>query len=177
MIRRILPCCLRDLGSQPEIELFPVRIRHEGNVPKQVDQVFLIGRDKDCDIHLPDPSVSRIHAELRLEADGKLLLKDRNSTNGTALLEGGKEKTLSEEYVVPGDEVRLGNVVIKIHQLIQPVRQRMEIQPKPAAKVPRPPERDAFRKSERLIRCDCGAVIKRGERCPRCQSERLERPL
>ena len=40
------------------------------------------GRDNDNDIVIPDPSVSRLHAEIRQEADGYVVV-DRGSSNGT----------------------------------------------------------------------------------------------
>lgn len=42
----------------------------------------VIGRSKDCDIQLPDPNVSRRHAELRQEGSAYWLI-DLDSTNGT----------------------------------------------------------------------------------------------
>ena len=42
----------------------------------------VIGRDPQCDIVLPDPGVSKRHAELRVE-NGELWLKDLGSSNGT----------------------------------------------------------------------------------------------
>src|SRR5579884_655348 len=41
----------------------------------------VIGRSKDCDIQVPDPNVSRRHAEVRREG-GDYLLVDLDSTNG-----------------------------------------------------------------------------------------------
>jgi hypothetical protein len=41
----------------------------------------VIGRSKDCDIQVPDPNVSRRHAEVRRDGDGYLLV-DLDSTNG-----------------------------------------------------------------------------------------------
>jgi len=43
--------------------------------------LFLIGRDQDCDVRLPHPSVSRHHALLRRESDG-VRLEDLASLNG-----------------------------------------------------------------------------------------------
>jgi hypothetical protein len=45
---------------------------------------FTIGRDADCDMVLPDPTISRRHAGLRREASG-WMLDDLGSTNGTRL--------------------------------------------------------------------------------------------
>lgn len=45
---------------------------------------FTIGRDRACDMVLPDPTVSRWHAGLRREPGG-WMLDDLGSTNGTRL--------------------------------------------------------------------------------------------
>lgn len=50
------------------------------SISLQASQV--IGRDPLCDIVLPDPGVSKRHAELRIE-NGELWLKDLGSSNGT----------------------------------------------------------------------------------------------
>ncbi|MCG6861051.1 MAG: FHA domain-containing protein [Chromatiaceae bacterium] len=44
---------------------------------------FSIGRERSCAIPVADDSVSAMHAELTFLGDGKLLLTDCNSTNGT----------------------------------------------------------------------------------------------
>jgi EAL domain-containing protein (putative c-di-GMP-specific phosphodiesterase class I) len=45
---------------------------------------FRIGREEDADLVIDSPDISRIHAEL-VEKSGRVLLVDRNSTNGTYL--------------------------------------------------------------------------------------------
>ncbi len=42
----------------------------------------IVGRGKDCDIFIDDKKISRNHAELNIK-DGRLLLKDLGSSNGT----------------------------------------------------------------------------------------------
>jgi len=42
------------------------------------------GRGEDNDIVIPDPAVSRLHAELRQEGDG-FVIADRGSANGTVV--------------------------------------------------------------------------------------------
>jgi hypothetical protein len=51
------------------------------------DDRTVIGRSKDCDIQVPDPNVSRRHAEVRREGVGYVLI-DLDSTNGVEV--GGK---------------------------------------------------------------------------------------
>lgn len=43
-----------------------------------------LGRGRDCDIHLPIPTVSRLHAELRWQGD-RLILEHRSQTNATVV--------------------------------------------------------------------------------------------
>jgi len=47
-------------------------------------EVTLLGRAPDCSVVIPDPRVSRHHAELRREGEG-IALYDLGSTNGTRL--------------------------------------------------------------------------------------------
>jgi pSer/pThr/pTyr-binding forkhead associated (FHA) protein len=43
---------------------------------------FVIGRESDCHLAIPDPTVSKRHAELRLE-DGLWSIEDLRTRNGT----------------------------------------------------------------------------------------------
>ena len=71
-----------------------------------------LGRSKDCDVIIGHESLSRTHAEIRIE-DGKLLLKDMGSTNGTFL--GDRE--ISEVTIAPGDTFKLGtDVTVRIEK-------------------------------------------------------------
>lgn len=72
------------------------------------DLPFVIGREFDCDLVLPDQDrqISRQHAELRLNDAGKLVVLDR-STNGTAL--NGKDLWKGDESpLADGDRVKIG---------------------------------------------------------------------
>jgi len=66
-----------------------------------------IGRAPESDIHLPDPSVSRRHASVYVE-DGKAVLEDLGSSNGTYLNEMRVDKALLSS----GDTLRLGKVTV-----------------------------------------------------------------
>jgi hypothetical protein len=68
----------------------------------------VIGRSKDCDVQLPDPNVSRRHAELRQEGSAYWLI-DLDSTNGSqvngsrtarAKLESGDRITVGSTELV-----------------------------------------------------------------------------
>ena len=44
---------------------------------------FVLGREADCDMVLDDPRVSRHHAQLEVLDDGRVVLRDLESANGT----------------------------------------------------------------------------------------------
>lgn len=83
--------------------------RHEIVAPRVV-----LGRSKDCDIHVPDPNVSRRHAEVRLEGSAYTLV-DLDSTNGIEVggrklkqvrLEDGTRFTIGSTEIVFSRELR-----------------------------------------------------------------------
>ena len=65
--------------------------------------VFTLGRALDCDVVLPEATVSRHHAELRCE-DGAWTLTDLRSRNGTYV----NGRRAWRVRVEPGDELVLG---------------------------------------------------------------------
>ena len=66
-----------------------------------------IGRIEENDVSLPDISVSRHHAQLRLQSDGSFVLIDLNSSNGTF----HKGHSVSAPTgVLAGDKIRFGNI-------------------------------------------------------------------
>ncbi|MDI6822661.1 MAG: DUF3662 and FHA domain-containing protein [Actinomycetota bacterium] len=67
-----------------------------------------LGRLPTNDIVLPDPNVSRIHAEIRLEERG-LVIRDLKSTNGT-LVNG---KRIEEQLLRDGDLITLGTTELE----------------------------------------------------------------
>src|ERR1051325_9375418 len=81
---------------------------------------FTIGRERGCDVLIGDESVSRVHAEMWLE-DGRIMLADRGSSNGTKLLRAGKSTPLNCESLEPGDQVKFGSVTLDLKDLIEAV--------------------------------------------------------
>lgn len=51
-------------------------------VPLAPGVVYGLGRDRSCEILVPDPHVSRRHAEIQLLPDGTALVTDNASVNG-----------------------------------------------------------------------------------------------
>jgi pSer/pThr/pTyr-binding forkhead associated (FHA) protein/S1-C subfamily serine protease len=65
-----------------------------------------VGRGEECEIRLAgEKVVSRVHCEIALDADGRAVLRDAHSRNGT-LLDG--EPVAGEPRLVPGARIRLG---------------------------------------------------------------------
>jgi hypothetical protein len=69
----------------------------------------VIGRSSACALVLGDDTVSRRHAELRLEG-GRWLLRDLGSANGTFV--NGRQ--VVEAEVRPGDVVHLGGAQLRL---------------------------------------------------------------
>ncbi|MFM2194532.1 MAG: hypothetical protein RL092_132 [Bacteroidota bacterium] len=82
-------------------------------------QLIKIGRSADNDVKLSHASVSRHHAEIFVDTDGNVFVRDLNSSNGTFVndvkIEGGKE-------LKPGDVVRVGvEDLVEWQKMVQPV--------------------------------------------------------
>jgi type VI secretion system FHA domain protein len=76
--------------------------------PYRMDgDMIVVGRSRNCDWHLPDPSnaISSRHCEIRRDGDA-WLLKDI-STNGT-FLNGAAERMSGEHQLAEGDRLRIG---------------------------------------------------------------------
>jgi hypothetical protein len=79
----------------------------------QVGNLVTIGRAASCGITLADSRVSAEHAQLKREGDSYVYL-DLKSTNGSFLMvEGREERLRSSQVLVDGDELRLGQTVLK----------------------------------------------------------------
>ncbi len=68
-----------------------------------------LGRASDCQLVFSDDTVSRRHAELRLE-DGRWYLRDVGSSNGTWV----NGRRVHDAEVVAGDEIRLGGASFRL---------------------------------------------------------------
>lgn len=123
---------------------------------------FTIGRDRACDIPLADDSVSGHHAELEFLEDGKLLLTDCQSTNGTFLLGTGHQtQRIRQSLVSPLDQVRFGGVALGMRELIEALRLKVGVPAAVDAEAPRV-------RGRRLVRCVCGGIKPADATCPEC---------
>lgn len=76
--------------------------------PASAERPLLIGRSRACDLVLRDETVSRRHAELK-RVDGRWLLRDVGSTNGT--WDGAWR--VAETEVDAGSELRFGGLLVR----------------------------------------------------------------
>lgn len=67
--------------------------------------IVFIGRAKDCDIKIPDKTVSAHHARIVTYFDASYI-EDLSSTNGTYL----NGKRVKMHTLHPGDEISLGQL-------------------------------------------------------------------
>jgi hypothetical protein len=70
------------------------------------DAPVTFGRGETSDIVISDPAVSRLHAELRQEADG-FVITDRGSANGTRV--NGVAVGAAAHHLRPGDEIMIAS--------------------------------------------------------------------
>lgn len=71
----------------------------------------VLGR-KDADININDPMVSKRHAAIQI-INGKLLLIDLHSTNGTTL----NDETISQRELKQGDRIGIGQTILLVTTL------------------------------------------------------------
>ncbi|MHB8863101.1 MAG: FHA domain-containing protein [Pirellulaceae bacterium] len=69
----------------------------------------MIGRHPDCDVQLPDPTVSRLHCEIS-QVNGHLAVLDFESKCGTSV--NGRRVLFA--HLVPGDTLRLGRTLLVV---------------------------------------------------------------
>lgn len=65
-----------------------------------------VGRGRQADVMLDDPSLSRLHARVSIDDTGQLAIDDLGSTNGIYV--NGTEQLSA--FLVPGDTIRFGRV-------------------------------------------------------------------
>ena len=94
--------------------------------------VNLVGRDS-ADVLLPDPTVSRRHAQIALEGD-QVTVEDLGSTNGSSVA-GRKLGAGEKATAYSGDSVKFGNLIFTL-QLPGGVARPAEAIAAPAAEPP-----------------------------------------
>ncbi len=79
---------------------------------------FRVGKGADCELQIPDVTVSREHFVLE-EEQGSFLLRDLGSTNGTWI----EEMRVREAYLRPGATIKAGKVELRF----EPIYKALEL--------------------------------------------------
>lgn len=110
---------------------------------------YVIGREPDPSqprILLEDRSISRTHGKLSVLGNGRFIIEDLRSQNGTYVREKGGWKRVDRADVGSADEVRLGMFTATVADLLAraiytPGRVRMERNPETGEIVKRTDDR------------------------------------
>jgi predicted component of type VI protein secretion system len=110
------------LQGKPEGREIPIRITQ-----------FLIGRDPQCHLRPASPLISKRHCAIFIR-QGKVFLKDFDSTNGTVV----NQKPLKGEVQLRhGDEIRVGPLEFRVKLEAAPVPNQPKSGPAAAATNPK----------------------------------------
>lgn len=71
---------------------------------------FVIGRNPDCDVSIGDPSLSRRHCRMALNAQEALTVTDLDSMNGTYI----GDQRIKKANIMPGELIRLGAISLRV---------------------------------------------------------------
>lgn len=82
-------------------------------------RLLKIGRDVGCDIVIQDKSVSSLHAEIVMLDSGDMTLEDKNSTNGTYVM-NQRIKSGTQVNIKRGDKIVFGSAELNWSQVPQP---------------------------------------------------------
>ncbi len=85
----------------------------------------LVGRDGDNDIVLAENMVSRRHARLRRDAQGRFVLTDLGSANGVQV----NGMRVARAYLAAGDEIKIGDNFFRFHLAEGIVEEHIEEKP------------------------------------------------
>lgn len=94
--------CPRAPGQTPALEI--CRGPDRGKRYVLADDTLVVGRRRDCDIVLDDPSVASRHATFRHNA-GAVMVADQGTLNGTYL---NGRPVMDQAALVDGDELMIG---------------------------------------------------------------------
>lgn len=87
----------------------------------KLKRALTIGRDAGCDLRLDQDTVSRRHASLRADGDGRYHLEDLGSSNGTWRRAGPGWERVGSARLEEDDLLRFGEVETTLRALLRRV--------------------------------------------------------
>src|SRR5689334_22288533 len=89
----------------------------DGQGRKRVSELnrprLLVGREPNCDVHLPHPGVSRRHAQLQLTEQGRWLLQDLKGRNHVYV----DSRPVQQIVLEPRKPFRIAEYWLVIHEV------------------------------------------------------------
>ena len=79
-------------------------------------RTYVIGREGH--IYISDPAASKIHAEMHI-SQGKVRIRDLDSTNGVYVDKGGATVRLKDDYVGPQQSITIGKQQHTVQSLLE----------------------------------------------------------
>lgn len=130
-LKNVVINAVPEIVIEPEKEIYTVEFTAQGKA-KRIELAFAerqrlsVGRTKENDLQIDDPSVSKIHAALVLNSDKQLMVADTGSTNGTFINDGriayGKAILINDT-----DKLRIGTVNVRLTRVVkEPVEEAIE---------------------------------------------------
>jgi pSer/pThr/pTyr-binding forkhead associated (FHA) protein len=107
------------------------RGKYKGMIIPIQESPFLIGRSNECQLRAADLYVSHRHCEL-LTQDGKIVLRDCNSTNGTFV---NSQRVEGEVELHENDLLKIESLAFMVcHEDVQPIEESPAelVSPKPS---------------------------------------------
>lgn len=89
---------------------------HKLDLKPMEGRIYVIGREGH--IYIDSRSASKLHAELRI-TDGKITLRDLDSTNGTFLVKNGRLISFRTGEVTLDQQVSIGGQVCTVQRLLE----------------------------------------------------------
>jgi pSer/pThr/pTyr-binding forkhead associated (FHA) protein len=98
----------RPAGAQRAALLIVRQGKEPGRTYEVRKDRMTIGRSRESDIFLEDLAVSRTHTSVGRDEQGRYIVRDENSANGTYV----NGQRISEYLLEDGDEIQIGQTVL-----------------------------------------------------------------
>jgi hypothetical protein len=90
--------------------------KHNLDLKPMEGRIYVIGREGH--IYIDSRNASKLHAELRI-TDGKITLRDLDSTNGTFLVKNGRLVSFRSGEVTLDQQVSIGGRACTVQRLLE----------------------------------------------------------
>ena len=117
-LKNVLIAPVEEIAAAPVAEIYIAEFNIDGKTRK-VELSFTekqrrsVGRTKQNDLWIDDPSVSKLHAAFVLNSERQLVLADTGSTNGT-FINGQRIAYGKANVIIDGDKFKFGNVEVNL---------------------------------------------------------------